>query len=513
MATDTAVRLELTEDILKSIDFSQRIRDLDAAGKPVTIKTPADTKDWIIRDTKVRGLAIRVYPGGEEGKAQISFFVQRKMNIRLDGSTGLKSVSVRRVLDQWPSMSLKRARERGQVWLAMMIEGKDPAHQKAQDLRRQAEDAEEEKATFGVIYNDFINRSSGVKESTKKDRAKVVKWMERSPLWKTPLAKIHPNVVEASFDPLFQSGLGKQKPPKWGPAKPDLATAWKAFRYCSKAYHDAIARKTGGSFSRGSSAFGLVSAQMNWPLPKARETRLESEEAEGMAWLKGLVALRDHKTPQVGIFADFILCSLIWGGRRRETQLIRWEDLDFKTNTGKFIAENTKAKRDHYFPLTPWIREILLARKEKNKEWGREEGWVFPSRQHGKPIKDHRGVLEELQRETGLWITAHDLRRTAASDTAGLTHSDSLLVGMTLGHSGGRVAVTQDYIAARVKLLRPLFEARERKFMVLAGLSTPDTTKGPIDTLIEFLLAAKQDPLAVEQISKKADAMLIMFAS
>lgn len=519
MAKDTAVRLELTEDLLKSIDFKQRIRGMGPGGKILTTPTPSGTKDWIVRDTKLQGLAIRVYPGGEGEKAQVSFFVQRKMNARLEEKQAegeeraLKSASIRRVMDQWPSLSVKKARERGQIWLSMMIQGKDPAVEKAQDLRKLAESFEDKRATFAVIYDNFVNRSSGIAKSTREDRAKVPKWMIGSPLWSTPFNDVNADIVKASFDPLFQSALGRQKAPKWGPVSPDLATAWKCFRYSSKAFHDLIARKTGGTFSRRSSSFGIVSAEMKWPLPTPKKNRLDTEEANGVAWLNGLVALRDHPSPAVGVFADFILCTLIWGGRRRETQLIRWDDLDFKKGAGMFVAANTKAKRDHHFPLTPWITEILLARKEKNKEWGREDGWVFPSRQHGKPIKDHRRVLEELQKETGLWITAHDLRRTAASDTAGLSQSNGLLVAMVLSHSGGKDAVTHDYVTARVKLLRPLFEARERKFMEMAGLSAPDTQKGPIDTLIEFLQAAQQDPMMIQQISKKADAMLTMFAN
>jgi integrase len=515
MAKDTSVRLEFSEKLFRSIDFHQRVRGVDEVGNPITEKTPEGVKEWKLRDSKLQGWVARVYPGVKGAKASISHGVQRKMNIRLDGTKALKSASVKRSPGSWPELSVNAGRKRALEWLGKMAAGIDPAHEKAQDLRKQAEASEDKKSVFGKVYDDFVTKySEGVKPATKKDREKVTKWLKDSPLWKKALSEVTHEVVEKTFDPLFQSALGKCEAPKWGPAKPDLSTAWKSFRYCSKAYHDAIARKTGGTFSRGSSAFGLVASTRNWPHPEPKENRLDVDEAggKGQAWLKRLVELRDEGAPHVGVFADYILCSLIWGGRRRETQRLRWDDLDFNSLSGKFIAEHTKSGRDHVFPLTPWVVEILNERRERNKAWDRDGEWVFPSRQNGKPIAEHRVVLETLRDETGLWITSHDLRRTAASDTAGLTKSDSMLVSLTLAHSGGRQAITQSYIAsARVKLLRPLFEARERKFRVLVGLSIPEPVQGPIDTLIEFLEAAKLDPLAVGPISKRAGNILELF--
>lgn len=514
MASEATVRAELTEKLLEKIDFNNRILGFDEQGNPITDTTPDAIKDWKVRDTKLPGFGIRVYPGKSGDKAMISFFVQRKMNIRMEADGSLKNVSVKRTMDPaWPALSVKKARERGAVWLGMMADGKDPRYEKEQDLKKQAIAYEEKQAVFGKVYQDFYdNQSDGVAASTKIDRKKVINWLTGSPLWKKPLGEITHAVVKQTFDPLFKSAMGEQDAPAWGPKTPDLSTCWKAFRYAGKAYHDAIAMKTGGEFSRGTSAFGLVAGTQKWPTPPPRQGKLDAEAESGQEWLKGLVALRDHATPQVGIFADYLLCSLIWGGRRRETQLLRWEHLDFQTLTGMFIADNTKAKYGHYFPLTPWIVEILKERQKRNKEWGRDDGWVFPSRHHGKPIAEHRRALLELEKETGVYITAHDLRRTAANDVSGMTN-DSLMVSIMLSHSGGRSAVTQNYITSRVKLLRPLFEARERKFRLLAGLAIPETKVGPIDALIEFLQAAQKDPLAIDHISKKADAMLVMFAN
>jgi integrase len=508
MAKDTAVRLELTERLLKSIDFTQQIIAGDGQEAQLS-PTPAGNRDWIVRDTKVRGFAIRVYPGSEGHKANISFFVQRKMSKRSDEQGGLMSASVKRAFGQWPTMSLKDARDRAIAMIGLMVRGIDPAEEKRTNLKRIAASKAERDETFGVAFQNFCDKSEGVAESTKKDRKKVIAWMETSPLWTTPLVEVFPDAVAVSIDPLFKAATSKIKKPTWGPKKSDLSTAWKIHRYCSAAYSHAMAHKGKGVFLRGSSPFGVVQKEKKWPKPQPRTRVLEQDTPQGQEWLKTLVALREHKSPSSRVFADYLICAMVWGGRRREAQLLQWRDIDFERMQGHFRSENTKSKKDLFFPLTPWVAEILRARKQQNAEWGRDEEWVFPSRHHGKPISEHRSVLVELKEATGLWITAHDLRRTAASDTAGIGGS-MLFVSMAMGHSGGAMAVTMGYIAKRVKLLRPIFETRERELRQHAGLVAPELKKGPVEALIEYLTDAKQDPTEREKLNKRAEHMLAM---
>jgi integrase len=512
MAADTGVRGKLTQAMLTKIRFDQMIIAVPATGPAVTKKTPDGVRDWIVRDSELQGFAIRVYPGkGDDDPAQVSFFVQRKMNARQDKVGALRSTTIKRVMGQWPALSVQAARERAMEWIGLMVQGKDPTQQRIRDLREQADADSAKKEVFSKVYADFELSSDGVKQSTKDDRAKAAKWMAGSPLWSTPLIEVNDVVIAASFDPLFRSALGKERKPKWGPKKADLATAWKCLRYCSSAYTSAIASKGLGKFTRGTSPFARVRQNKKWKAVEPRTRSLNTDDQAGIDWLKKLTALQHDATPRTRVFADFLICALIWGGRLRETQLLRWDDVNFKTLAGVFRGANTKSGRDHHFPLTPWIVEILEARKVQNKAWGREGEWVFPSRQHGKAIFNHRSVLLTLKKETGVWLTAHDLRRTVADDTAGLT-DNLMMVSLTLAHSGGARAVTQNYITSRVKLLRPLFEARERKLRGLAGLTVPEATKGKIDALIEYLQGAMNDPLTLAQVNRQAEGIMLMLA-
>jgi integrase len=486
-----ALRFRLDKSLLNGIDFERRIIGADSSGRPQTEPTPEGVSDWIIRDKLIPGLGVRVSRGA------VAFFVQRKMG---------GSESVKRTMGAWPTMTLDLARKRAQYWLGLMADGKDPLVEKGAAQERAMAARREARRTMGHIFADYIEIKGRGKESTTKDRQKVEKWLEDSPLWRTAVNKVTVEILEETLDPLFDAARNpKAKKPSWGPKSLGLATAWKCFRYTQAAYNLALSRD-GIEARRGMSPFAALKKSRNWPLPSAKESYLNTGEEEGEAWIKSLDGLRSDPRPQVAVFADYILCLLLWGGRRVETQRMKWADIDFKENIGSFVAENTKSGRAHYFPITPWAREILLERKIRNEAWGERGGeWVFPSRQHGKPIADHRSALEELKAATGLWITAHDLRRTMATDTAGQTQN-ILLVAAALNHAGG-AKVTRGYIQNVSAMLRPIYERRERELRAMAGLANPEQAD-PFAALIAFLENAKRDPAQNMKIGAKVPMVL-----
>jgi integrase len=128
-------------------------------------------------------------------------------------------------------------------------------------------------------------------------------------------------------------------------------------------------------------------------------------------------------------------------------------------------------------PLTPWASQILKGRRDRNEAAGYPvsgNSHVFPTaaimkgREIGQPIVDYRGVSEMLQDQTGLWIRAHDLRRTLASEIFGTTQNVAT-VEIALGH-GSKKSVTRGYIQSAVEALRPLYEAREKRLREVIGL-------------------------------------------
>jgi hypothetical protein len=129
---------------------------------------------------------------------------------------------------------------------------------------------------------------------------------------------------------------------------------------------------------------------------------------------------------------------------------------------------------------------------------------VDASRQHGKPIAEPRNILETLRDETGLWITAHDLRRTMATEIgmeAQMKQLTRLLVaGAALHHAQGQIGsvvsgATEGYLMDKASALRPLFVERENRLRKLAGLPVEGEEKGVVaDTTADLLRHALADP-------------------
>jgi hypothetical protein len=508
MAKDTSVRAELTQSKVDQLRFEKRVVGVNDNGSLQFGESKSGdelpvVKDWVLRDSKLLGFTVRVHP------SKSVYMVQRKMALR-EGPMGiLKSAPVRRIIGSTSDIKLEDARKTAQLWLGWMANGVDPYHRLQKAARVQASEQAADRDTFGLFYAAYADSEKGVKKSTTDDRKKVTKWMQGSPMWKVAMHLLSEADVEQSLDPLFQSALGVADKPAWGPEKPGLATAMKIFRYTAAAY--STYKGPGGSI-RNHSLFANVKRDCAWPALDAKEGHLDATDIKDRGWLRMLVRLQSHQDPVMCVFADFLLCALIWGGRRREIQLLEWDHIDLEQGCAQFIKENTKSGKAHWFPITPWAREILEERKDKNKNWGRDDKWVFPSRRHGKSIADHRAALLELKKETGVWLTAHDLRRTVATATAAMTGGNAMLVAMTLGHSGGDMALQLRYIRNKVKLLRPYFEARERQLRETAGLEPYEQEATPIDTMIEFLQSAKADPGERGAIEKKIEAMLIMLA-
>lgn len=420
-----------------------------------------------------------------------------------------------------PELKVAEARARARKWLALMAEGKDPLVQKKEDQTTARAARQRDRLTLRVAYTIFQETTaSSVKPSTVKDRKKVEKWMEGSPLWAMPVADIDRAAVLESLDPLRAHLVdGKRKPP-WGPKSLSPGTLHKLYTYLQGAYQFAAVDL---KLPVVESPFVQWRALVKWPQPTRRSTYLATKKPEGQAWLKALINLqaRAHDPallaarpdprqpglkPHTSVLVDFFVLLLLWGTRRTETARLRWSDVRFDDDVVMLSAETTKSGKLAAVPLGPWAAQILQSRKAANERWRpeAESEWVFPSRQHGKPIAEPRNILETLQEETGLWITAHDLRRTMATEIgmeAQMKQLTRLLVaGAALHHAQGQTGsvvsgATEGYLMDKASALRPLFVERESRLRKLAGLPVQGEESGVMaDTTADLLRHALADP-------------------
>lgn len=413
--------------------------------------------DIIIRDTKITGFGVRISSGS------VSFFAQRKMG----------RVSKKRTIGSYPDWSVEQARAEAEEWKLKMRRGEDPLVDKYKRQQQSEDELARMRHTFGKVFEEYIeSKREHSAPLTIKDREKVVKKIRKTALWSAPLADVGVPVVRDTLQPIFAKSL---------------STGWRVYRHCRAAY--------GWAAPNNGLAGNPFSVWRKERKPKALERRqkvLATDDDAGNKWLRELVRLRNNESSYVSITSDYLLCVLLWGGRKTETQKLKVPDIDFKNRVVIFRGENTKSRRSHYFPLTTWAASILQERLEKN---GTVEGdWVFPSRVKGKHIVDIRSVLEMLQTASGLHIGAHDLRRTFASELTRDTGANLFIVKVAMNHADINQDVTAGYIdiKTRVDSLRPAYEMRERRLMRLAGFDVPEMAVS--DDLLKLLQLATTNP-------------------
>lgn len=493
------MRVPFTAALIQSLRFEQRPVAWSEQLGLVTEPTPPDVTDWALRDAITPGLGIRLTRGSA------SYFVQRKRG----GSTS----------DRWvlqDQHSLKAARRQAIEWLAAMARGDDPREVKRKKARDREEAKELGKNTFGEVYKRFVNEGVNLKPGSIKDRAKVIRWMEGTELWATPLHLVDKALVGTTFKPLFEAAdraraakraAGDTTTKRGGGAKQDVATAWKCLTLSGTCWNRADDQKV----AHNPFAAWRKEHKKTLPLVEPRTQVLPTNRSKGQAWLKALEALRSDERHRVSVVSDYLMLVLMWGGRKTETRLLRWRDIDWEAQQVCYDPETTKARKAHYMPLTPWAEQILRGRRDRNEAAGfpvSVSSYVFPTaaimngKEVGQPIADYRGVTEILRDQTGLWIRAHDLRRTLASEIFGTTMNVAT-VEIALGH-GSKKGVTRGYIQSAVEALRPLYEAREKRLRQMIGLDATPATVTVSETQQGMMAAAlailKQAGIEVEHL-------------
>lgn len=500
------MQIRITQDVLDQLQFDAVPTGLDARGKLVTEPNHKGV-DYLVRDSEMKGFGVRV------SKNAISFFVQRKMG----GST-----SVKRALGIYRKElhTVTEARKRAGIWLGLMRSGVDPLLEITEQKERTEAAKARQKRTFGLVFEAHMaERKSHVAPKTYKDWVQVQKWMADTELWRTPFDKLSPEIVARSLAYWYERNpdFDPDDPvkSKLSPYLRDINSGNKIYRTLCAAYNHAALSDVSGPLDKRATPFSIYRRKNPLPKALARTTVLPTTKTAGEKWLKTLGKLHADPAATVNVAADYLLCVLLWGGRRTETQKLTWDDVDFAERTVSFRAMSTKNKVEHVFPLTPFIEELLRQRREKNliprgtvRVVNREpEHWVFPSRQRGKHIVDVRGILTRCNAASGLTVGVHDLRRTFGTELARDTAGDVAMVKVAMNHAQARDDVTlRHYIQEKVELLRPLYQARERRLMRLAGLiEEPEVAEpapaGPAASIgAEQIQNILKDPALREQL-------------
>ena len=151
--------------------------------------------------------------------------------------------------------------------------------------------------------------------------------------------------------------------------------------------------------------------QRQWSRAEARTNKLRVDDLA--PWFAAVRRLPEDQHSgdgaRMGLYLELVLLT---GLRRREAGFMRWRDVDFRRGT--LTVRQTKNHTDHTLPLSKRVREILLERKRVGEEEDRERRKTeedFKPNEYVFGSAEVRWQLLRIERETGIHVTPHDLRR------------------------------------------------------------------------------------------------------
>ncbi|MDD5035947.1 MAG: integrase family protein [Methylococcaceae bacterium] len=362
--------------------------------------TPPAVGQRFIRDTFVRGLALRITSTGSK-----AFIVETWVNGR----------SRRTTLGKFPALSLPKAQKLAKELIGKFAAGTDVVlekrKQKALDIALQQ------------VFDEFLASRKNLKSLTIKDMNRAFR--ETFPDWlNMPLRKITPKMVEARH---------RLHGENHSEARANLAMRYlrAVFNFAMAAYLDEEDQPliTVNPVKR-------LSQTKAWYRVDRRQTVIKPHELG--PWIKAVLGL-----PGVDI-RDYFMVVLLTGMRRQEALNLTWGKVDLVGKT--FTIVDPKNSKDHTLPLSDYLRELFTRRKAVAVS-----DYVFAD-SAGRRISNFRYAIARVENESGVSFCTHDLRRSFATIAESLDIPAYALKRL-LNHANG-ADVTAGYIVANVERLR-----------------------------------------------------------
>lgn len=276
----------------------------------------------IIRDSELRGFALRLTPGA------MSYVVESRVNGK----------SKRLTVGRADLLSPKDARKRAIELLAQMAAGIDPQAEK--DAR------EASQITLSEVLDHYLTLRK-MKDITRTRTRSLINRIFPDWLAK-PLASITPEMCQKRH-----AEIGK---------KNGHTTANDALWKLSALVNFATVN------------CGLEIANPVQILSKNRAWYKETHSPDVLAdhqlpvWYQAVMSLKSAK------IRDFFLLLLLTGLRRGEGLQLKWEQIDFDARVLTIPAEEAKNSNEHKLPLSDFVLALLAQRKADSPD----SPWVFP---------------------------------------------------------------------------------------------------------------------------------------
>lgn len=334
---------------------------------------PLPQKGWSYHyDIKVNGLGIGI---GSTGKK--TFILYRKINGKPE----------RIKIGRYPDLTIEQARGKASELNSSIANGINPNEIKR---GRKAE------LTFAELFSEYMKHHSKLKKKTwAEDQAQFRIYLEK-PLGNKKLSNIDRRSIAHIHSSITQNGFAP--------------TANRVKALISSVYGWAIS----AGLWESNPATGIKSNKET-----QRDRFLQSDELS-----RFFKALAEEQNTTI---RDYILISLLTGGRRENVQSMRWQDISF--DRAEWRIHETKNGTPQTVALSPEVIEILQNRKPTDRSL-----FVFPgSGKSGhleEPKKGWKRILERAGIEN---LRIHDLRRTLGSWQA-KTGASLVVIGKSLNH-------------------------------------------------------------------------------
>lgn len=162
---------------------------------------------------------------------------------------------------------------------------------------------------------------------------------------------------------------------------------------------------------------------------------------------------------------SYYMFLMMYGQRKTETALAKWEHIDFDQRTWTIPAINTKAKRKHILPLTNQAIKLL----QQLKDYSGGGTWVFRSRYSDTPIKWVDKAKQRIAKISEVSdFRPHDLRRTLATNLSEMG-TERVVLKKIQNHIGQDITDVYDRHDYRLPVLKALQEWSNRLMDIAEG--------------------------------------------
>jgi len=386
-----------------------RIKLTEKAVKSLAAPTSTG-KEIIYWDADLKGFGLKC-----SGKTNTrTYIVQRDL---ADGRTRRLTVG-----EVGPALSVEKARLEAHEMILDLRRGKDPKARK------------KEQETFEGWLGRYLDGNTRLSPNTAEHYRSVVElhledWLE------LPLPSITPDMVEAKHRSIARAIAARNRKVKEGSAvfsgQATANSAMRIFRIIWNFAADSIPDLPRNPTAR---------LKRHWfPSPR-RERMVKADQLP--VFYKSVSCLQNQ------VARDYLLLLLFTGLRRSEAASLRWTDIDFPNKVIRVPAIQTKAKRKLDLPMSDIVRDILVVRRR----FAGDSAFVFPAFSESGHIMEPKFPLREVEKETGIAISAHDLRRTYIT-IAESTEISPLALKALVNHALGN-DVTSGYIQITTDRLR-----------------------------------------------------------